>query len=155
MAGIGVNRNEKIGAFLIGDRSPRLERDESVVLASVNDLGAEAGLQKFTQAAAHVEHEIFFFQAIGTDRPSVVASVAGIDDDFADLQTQHASERTLAAGGGLGFAHVGIGCLRLALSFGSRDLDVSSGAWRCSRLGTFIVDPAGVELSSVHFGTVQ
>ena len=111
-----MDGNEKIGRFLIGDGGSGFERNEGVVFAGVNDFGAEAGLQQLAQTAAHVEHQIFFLKTIGADRAGVVASVAGIDYDFADLQAQGADQRTIAAGGGLGFAGVQIVGWRFAFA---------------------------------------
>jgi hypothetical protein len=90
VARVGVDGNEKIGPFFIGDGGSRFERNESIVFPRVNDFSTQAGLQQLAQSPAHVEHEIFFFQTVGADRARVVASVAGIDYDFADLQPQHA-----------------------------------------------------------------
>jgi len=42
-------------------------------------------LQELAQAAAYIEDQVFFFQAIRADRAGVVASVAGVDYDFSDL----------------------------------------------------------------------
>src|SRR6266576_905496 len=49
MAGVGMDGHEQIRLLLIGDCSPRLERDESVIAAGVNHGGAEASLQQLAR----------------------------------------------------------------------------------------------------------
>ena len=93
-----MDRNEQVGLLLVGDRSASLKRNESVILAGINHVGAQPCLQEFAQAPAHVENQVFFFQAIGTDGAGIVSAVAGIDYDPADLQTQGADQRAISAG---------------------------------------------------------
>src|ERR1700676_2776149 len=106
MAGISVDGNKKVRRFLICDRGSSLQRNEGVVLAGVNDFGPKPGSQQFAQSPAHVENQILFLQTVGTDRASIVASVAGIDNDFPNLQSKGADQGTVTASGRLGFADV-------------------------------------------------
>ena len=139
---VRVDGNEKVGRFLVGDGGSSFEGYEGVVLAGVNDLGAEPGLQQLTQTAADVEHQIFFFEAIGADGAGIVASVARVDDDFSDLEAQGAGERTVAAGGGLGFADIQISGWGFALAPGGGAPGVVRG-WRRARN---LADARGLDL---------
>ena len=92
-------RDEQVRPLLVRDRGASFERYESVVLASVYDLGAQTGFQQTTEALSHIEHHVLLQQAIWPDRACVVASVASINHDLANLQSQRTNERTVAAGG--------------------------------------------------------
>ena len=109
-----MDRNEQVGLLLVGDRGASLQRNESVVLAGKDHVSAEAGLQQLAQSPADVEHQIFFLQAIGTDGAGIVSAVAGIDHDPADLQSQGADQRAVAARGRRGFADIRKNRCRLA-----------------------------------------
>ena len=93
-----MNRNKQIGAGLVGDGGASLERNEGVVLARVNDFRAQPRFKQFAQTASHFEHEIFFFQAVGTDRTGIVATMPRVNYNLADLQPQHPSQRPLSTG---------------------------------------------------------
>jgi len=99
-----VNRDEQIRPLAVGNRGAGFERYEGIVLPCVNHLGAQSRFQQPPEALGHVEHYVFFEQAVGTDGACVVPAVTGIDDDLADLQPQCASQGTVAAGGGASFA---------------------------------------------------
>ena len=118
LAGVGVDGDEQIGLMLIGDGGARLQRNEGVVVAGVDDVGAQLALQQPAQAQRDVEHQIFFQQAVGADGSGVVAAVTGIDDDASDLQAESANQRALAVGGGLSLANLRIA--RILLVGGSR-----------------------------------
>src|SRR5579864_804581 len=109
MARVGVDRNKQVGTLLIGDGGAGLERDEGVVFAGVDNLRAQTSLQQFAQFAPDFEYQILFFQAVRPDGSGIVAAMAGIDHDLADLQAESANQRAVAAGGWARFANVGIG----------------------------------------------
>src|SRR5215471_15658323 len=88
VAGVGMDRDEQVGALLIGDGGAGFERDEGIVLAGVDDFGAEAGLEQFAETAADVENQVFLFYAVGADSAGIVAAVSGIDDNLADLEAE-------------------------------------------------------------------
>src|SRR5258708_20025485 len=115
-----MDRNEQVRLLLVGDRSASLKRNEGVVLASVDHVGAKAGLQQLTQPPADVEHQIFLLEAVGADGAGIVSPVARIDDDPADLQSQGANQRAVAATSGRGFADISKNPSRLPpLPFGA------------------------------------
>ena len=114
-----MDRNEQVRLLLVGDRGASLQRNKRVVLAGVNDVGAQSGLQQLAQAAADIEHQILFLQAVGTDGAGIVSAVAGIDHDLADLQSQGADQRAVAAGGRRSFADIGKDVQRSCSCFGS------------------------------------
>jgi len=78
---IGVHGNEQIGAHLIGDRSPTLERDERIVTARVNHFQAETLFQKNSEALCDLERKIFLQQALAAYRAHVPTAVSGVDHD--------------------------------------------------------------------------
>ena len=51
-AGVGVDRQEEVGAFAVGDRGALLERDEDVGVARHHDFDAGLILQQLLAAAA-------------------------------------------------------------------------------------------------------
>src|ERR1700756_2981225 len=109
MAGVGMDGHEQIRLLLIGDCSPRLKGNESVVTARVNHVGAEASLQQLAQPPADFQHQILFFEAMQPDGARVMPTVTGIDYDLADFQSQGADQRAVAARGWLSFADIRLG----------------------------------------------
>src|SRR5438445_9701513 len=83
MAGVGMDGHEQIRLLLIGDCSPRLERDESVIAAGVNHVGAEASLQQLAQPPADFQHQTLFFEAMWAAGARIISAVSGIDYDLA------------------------------------------------------------------------
>src|SRR4051794_30010153 len=102
MAGIGVDRNEKIGLFLVSHGGSGFKRGEGVILAREYKIGTQAGLQKFTEAQGHVQDNVFLFNAIGADGPGIMPAMAGIDDDASNLQSKRAYQRAVTSHSGLG-----------------------------------------------------
>ncbi len=103
-----MDRNKQIGPLLVRDRRPRFQRDECVVLPRIDDLGPQPRLQQFAQLAPDFEHQVFFFQAIRPDGSRIVAAMPGIDHNLADLQSQRADQRTIAARGWSGLTRIQI-----------------------------------------------
>ena len=52
-----MNRHEQVSLFLIRDSGAGLKRDEGVVLARVDDISSQSGLQQFAQSAANIEDQ--------------------------------------------------------------------------------------------------
>src|SRR5207244_10795624 len=74
--------------LLIGDCSPRLERDESVIAAGVNHVGAEASLQQLAQPPADFQHQILFFEAMWADGARIMSAVSGRSEEHtSELQS--------------------------------------------------------------------
>src|SRR5215831_9277721 len=109
MTGIGVDGDEEIGALAVRDGSAGFERDEGIVLAGVDDFSAEPGFELAAKTLGDIKYEVFFEQAIGTDGACVVPSMAGIDNDLADLETERANEGAIAGGGRTSFMDLGPG----------------------------------------------
>src|SRR5436309_14533464 len=86
MAGVGMDGHEQIRLLLIGDCSPRLKGNESVVTAGVNHVGAEASLQQLAQPPADFQHHVLFFEAMRPDCARIMPSVAAIEYDLAACQ---------------------------------------------------------------------
>src|SRR5271156_3416444 len=100
-----MHRDKQVGLRLIGDGGARLKRDEGVVAAGKDYVRAEALLEQLAEPEGHVENYVFFLNAIRAERARVVASVAGIDHDAANLETKRAHHGAAAVGGGVGFVN--------------------------------------------------
>ncbi len=98
-----MDGDEQVGLVLVGDGSPRLQRDESIVVAGVDHVGAQPSLQQSTEAQRHVQHHILFHHAIGADGAGVVAAVSGVNHDAADLQAECARQAAVASRSGRSF----------------------------------------------------
>src|ERR1700730_3894798 len=101
-----MNGNKEISSFLVGDGGASFERNKGVILARVYHFCAQPRLQYLAQAPADFEHQVLFFQAVRPNGSGIVASVARIDHDSTNLQSQRANERPLAASCGLCLSHV-------------------------------------------------
>ena len=60
---VGVDADEEISLRFVGDGGAGFEWDEGVVGAGVDDLRAEAVVEKFAEAESDVEDNIFFADA--------------------------------------------------------------------------------------------
>ncbi len=100
--GVGVNGKEEIGLRLVGDGRSGLQRNEGVVIAGKDDVGAQALLEQLAQAQRDIEHHLLFFNATRSHGAGVMSTMAGIDDDAADLETECAHQGALAGRGRIG-----------------------------------------------------
>src|SRR5260370_920679 len=71
-----------------------------------SDCCTQPRLQLLAQPPADFEPQVLFFQAVRTNGSGIVASVAGIDHDSPNLQSQRANERALAARRRLCLSHL-------------------------------------------------
>jgi len=97
-AGVCVDGDEEVGLGLVGDRGACLKRDEGVVAARVDDVGAEALFEQAAETEGNVEDDVFFFDAAGAEGAGVMSAMAGVDDDAVDLEaegTNHGVGRVL------------------------------------------------------------
>src|SRR6476619_137933 len=65
---VGVNGDEQISLLFIGDGGARLQRNESVIVARIDDFSAELIFQQLAQLQRNVQHQVFFFQPVRADR---------------------------------------------------------------------------------------
>src|SRR5258708_27202006 len=107
-----------MSSLLIGNGGASFERTKGVILARVNPFCPQPRLQHLAQAPADFEHQVLFFQPVRTNGSGIVASVARIDHDSTNLQSQRANERPRAASCGLCLSHVEF--RRQIASFASR-----------------------------------
>ena len=99
VTGVRMYGDKQICLALIGNGGARLQRDKRIVVAGVNHLCTHLFLQKFSQAQCHVEHQIFFLQAIRTHGAGVMPAMAGVNHDSSDLQSQCPDQGALSVGG--------------------------------------------------------
>ena len=98
-----MDGDEQVGLMLVGDGGARLQRNERVVVAGVDHVGAQARLQQPAQAQSDVEHQILLHHPVRADGAGVVAAVSGIDHNASDLQSQRRGQAAIARRGRLGF----------------------------------------------------
>ena len=92
-----MNADEQVCLCLIRDCRACFERDEGIVVAGIDDIGPKPLLQQFAQSQCHVEDNVLFLNAAGSERTGVMPTVAGINDDAADLQSKCADQGPLAS----------------------------------------------------------
>src|ERR1700677_1610763 len=98
-----MNREKKIRLSFVGDGCPCLERDECVVVASVDYVGAQSLLQQLAQAQRYIQHYFLLFNATRSGGAGVVPPMARIDHDAADFQAKCTHQGALAGSGRVRF----------------------------------------------------
>ena len=78
---VGVDRDEEIGALLVGEVGPLAQRHEDVGAAGQRDLDAEALRHQPRDAPGHVEHHVLLLHAGGPAGAGVVAAVPRVEHD--------------------------------------------------------------------------
>src|SRR5271170_2956258 len=104
-----MDGDEEICLGLVCDGRASLEWDESVIAASEDYVRAESLLEQLAKAQRDIENDILLLNPIGAKRSGVVAAVAGIDDDAADLKAKRAHHGASAVSGRVGFVDTGRG----------------------------------------------
>ena len=105
-----MDRDHEIGAPLVGDVRPLLQRNELVLLARVDDLRAHPPGEELAQTLRDVEDHVLLAQSSGPDGSRVMTAVPGIDENAIELESQGSREAVLAVGGSRGGAgRVGCG----------------------------------------------
>ena len=85
MTRIGVHRYKQVGLVLVGHRRARLQRNESIVIAGIDNVGAQSVLQQLAQPQRYIQHQVLFHEPARTDGAGIVTAVAGIHNDLSDL----------------------------------------------------------------------
>src|SRR5260370_34700472 len=93
-----MDGDDQISSLAVRNRGAGFEWNESVVLACVNDFGAEPGFEQTAEALGHVEHHVLLAQTVGTNGAGVMTPVTSVNDDLANLQTECANQRPVADG---------------------------------------------------------
>ena len=88
-----MDRDKEVGLRLVRDGGARLERDKCVVGAGVDNLRVEPVVKQLAEAEGYVEDDVFLLDAVGADGAGVMAAVACVDDDAADLEAERTYER--------------------------------------------------------------
>ena len=60
---VRMHADEQVCLSLVSDGGPRLQRDERVVAARVDDLRAQLVMQQLAKPQSHVEHHVLLHQA--------------------------------------------------------------------------------------------
>ena len=80
-----MHRYKQVSLALVGHRRACLQRNESIVVAGVDNVGPKSVLQQLAQPQRHIQHQVLFHQAARTDGAGIVTAVAGIHHDLSDL----------------------------------------------------------------------
>ncbi len=99
---VRVHADEEVRLRLVRNGRARFQWNECIVRARVDDLRAQVVMQELAQAERHVQHHVLLHNAARPQRARVMAAVARVDHDAADLQSQRAHQRPFALGGGCG-----------------------------------------------------
>src|SRR5689334_13179928 len=91
-----MDGKEQVGFALVGKRGTTFQWNERIVGAGVDDLGVQSLFDQLANALGNVEHEVLFQQTFYAGGALVMAAVAGVDDDAADLEAERAGKRTAA-----------------------------------------------------------
>jgi hypothetical protein len=78
---IGMNGNKQVGIDPIGQGGPLLQRQKTIIVAGHDDLATEFTAQAFGQHPGDCQSDILLANLARPDRPGVLATVAGIDNN--------------------------------------------------------------------------
>ena len=79
--GVGMDRDEQVGALLVREVGAVAQRHEHVGRARQRHLDAEAVIDHARHAAGDVEHDLLLHDSVGPGGAGIVAAVAGIHHD--------------------------------------------------------------------------
>ncbi len=64
-----MNRDEEVSLRLVGDGGAGFKRDESVVAAGIDDVGAKALFEEAAEAKGYIEDDVFLSRPPGPRVP--------------------------------------------------------------------------------------